>query len=186
MSIVMGPDTATDRDQKLISLVDRYQEPLLRMCCLYLRDRSLAEDAVQETFIKAYRALDSFRGESSEKTWLMRIAMHICCDINRTGWFRFMNRNHPVRLISQQICMAILISQDQAAPPPEERDEELAAAVMKLPRRLREVILLYYYQGMNVNEIADALNLSHSSVSGRLKRGREKLKNMLEGRELDE
>jgi len=175
VSIVMGPDTATDRDQKLISLVDRYQEPLLRMCCLYLRDRSLAEDAVQETFIKAYRALDSFRGESSEKTWLMRIAMHICCDINRTGWFRFMNR---------EITPEMFV--DQAAPPPEERDEELATAVMKLPRRLREVILLYYYQGMNVNEIADALNLSHSSVSGRLKRGREKLKNMLEGRELDE
>ena len=175
MSIVMGPDTATDRDRKLISLVDRYQEPLLRMCCLYLRDRSLAEDAVQETFIKAYRALDSFREESSEKTWLMRIAMHICCDINRTGWFRFMNRKIPPEMFV-----------DQAAPPPEERDEELAAAVMKLPRRLREVILLYYYQGMNVNEIADALSLSHSSVSGRLKRGREKLKNMLEGRELDE
>ena len=175
MSIVTGPDTATNRDQKLISLVDRYQEPLLRMCCLYLRDRSLAEDAVQETFIKAYRALDSFREESSEKTWLMRIAMHICCDINRTGWFRFMNRDVTPEMFA-----------DQSAPPPEERDEELAAAVMKLPRRLREVILLYYYQGMNVNEIADALNLSHSSVSGRLKRGREKLKNMLEGRELDE
>ena len=175
MSIVTGPDTATNRDQKLISLVDRYQEPLLRMCCLYLRDRSLAEDAVQETFIKAYRALDSFREESSEKTWLMRIAMHICCDINRTGWFRFMNRDVTPEMFA-----------DQSAPPPEERDEELATAVMKLPRRLREVILLYYYQGMNVNEIADALNLSHSSVSGRLKRGREKLKNMLEGRELDE
>ena len=66
------------------------------------------------------------------------------------------------------------------------RDEELAAAVMKLPRKLREAILLHYYQGLNNNEIADALSISHSSVSGRLKRGREKLKNLLEGRELDE
>ena len=57
---------------------------------------------------------------------------------------------------------------------------------MKLPRKLREAILLHYYQGLNNNEIADALNISHSSVSGRLKRGREKLKNLLEGRELDE
>ena len=103
----MGPDTATDRDQKLISLVDRYQEPLLRMCCLYLRDRSLAEDAVQETFMKAYRALDSFRGESSEKTWLMRIAMHICCDINRTGWFRFMNRDVTPEMFVDQAKIRI-------------------------------------------------------------------------------
>ena len=57
---------------------------------------------------------------------------------------------------------------------------------MRLSRKLREVILLYYYQGMNVNEIAEALGISHSSVSCRLKRGREKLKNLLEGRELDE
>ena len=70
--------------------------------------------------------------------------------------------------------------------PEEKNDAELAEAVMKLPFKLKEVILLYYYQGMNVNEIADALNISHSSVSGRLKRGKEKLKNMLEGRELDE
>ena len=57
---------------------------------------------------------------------------------------------------------------------------------MRLSRKLREVILLYYYQGLNVNEIAEALGISHSSVSCRLKRGREKLKNLLEGRELDE
>ena len=172
METVKGPDSKETRIERMVTL---YQLPLLRLCIMYLHDEEQAKDAVQETFMKAYRALDSFRGESSEKTWLMRIAMHICCDINRTGWFRFMNR---------EITPEMFV--DQAAPPPEERDEELAAAVMKLPRRLREVILLYYYQGMNVNEIADALNLSHSSVSGRLSRGREKLKKMLEGRELDE
>jgi len=73
-----------------------------------------------------------------------------------------------------------------AAVLPDESDEELSAAVMRLPYKLREVILLYYYQGMKVNEIADALNISHSSVSERLGRGREKLKKMLEGREFDE
>ena len=59
-------------------------------------------------------------------------------------------------------------------------------AVTKLPIKLREVILLYYYQRMNVNEVADALGISQSSVSERLKRGREKLKAMIEGSEFDE
>ena len=68
----------------------------------------------------------------------------------------------------------------------EEKDESLTIAIMELPVRLREVILLHYYQGMKVNEIAEALGISQSSVSGRLKRGRERLKNLLEGRELDE
>ena len=67
-----------------------------------------------------------------------------------------------------------------------EDDEELATAVTKLPLKLREVILLHYYQGMKVNDIADTLSISQSTVSGRLKRGRIKLKNLLEGRELDE
>ena len=56
MSNAAGPDTALERDQRFEQLVERYQQPLLRMCCLYLCDKSLAEDAVQETFIKVYRS----------------------------------------------------------------------------------------------------------------------------------
>ena len=175
MSNVTGPDTAPNHDQRFERLVDQYQESVLRTCYLYLCDKTLAEDATQETFLRVYRTIDSFRGESSEKTWILKIAMHTCYDINHSGWFRFMNRHVTPEMLH-----------DQTAHPTMDRDEELAAAVMKLPRKLREAILLHYYQGLNNNEIADALNISHSSVSGRLKRGREKLKNLLEGRELDE
>ena len=175
MSNVTGPDTALDRDRIFERLVDQYQEPVLCMCCLCLGDKTLAEDAVQETFIRVYRNLEKFRGESSEKTWIMKIAMHVCYDMNHTGWFRHTNRRVTPEMLP-----------GEAVTEEEKNDAELAEAVKKLPFKLREVILLYYYQGMNVNEIADALNISHSSVSGRLKRGKEKLKNMLEGRELDE
>ena len=143
MSNVTGPDTALDRDRIFERLVDQYQESVLRMCYYCLNDKSQAEDAAQETFLK--------------------------------GWFRFMNRSVTPEMLP-----------GEAVTEEEKHDAELAEAVKKLPFKLREVILLYYYQGMNVNEIADALNISHSSVSGRLKRGKEKLKNMLEGRELDE
>ena len=176
MSIATGSDTVQDLDRRFSCLVDQYQESLLRMCCLYLCDRSQAEDAVQETFLKVYRTLDKFRGESSEKTWIMRIAMHVCYDMNHTGWFRHTNRHLTPEMMADQA----------AEDPPDENDKELAAAVMKLPAKLREAILLYYYQGMNVNEIAETLKLSHSSVSGRLIRGREKLKTMLEGTEFVE
>ncbi|MBP5725735.1 MAG: sigma-70 family RNA polymerase sigma factor, partial [Clostridia bacterium] len=72
------------------------------------------------------------------------------------------------------------------AVPFEEKDSVLTLAVMRLPIRLREVILLHYYQGLNVNETAEVLGISQPSVSNRLKRGREKLREALEGRELDE
>ena len=55
--------------------------------CLHMLSRpEEAEDAAQETFLKAYRALDSFRGECDEKTWLMRIAINTCRDMRRSRW----------------------------------------------------------------------------------------------------
>lgn len=71
MEVVKGPDSV--REQTLCRMVEQNQTDLLRMCYLYLHDAALAEDAVQETFLKAYRAMDGFREECNEKTWLVRM-----------------------------------------------------------------------------------------------------------------
>ena len=155
-------------------LLEQYQVPVLRVCYLYLCDRSQAEDAVQETFLRVYRGLHTFRGGCNEKTWIMKIAMRVCYDINHSAWYRFINRRVTPEMLPE------------AAVPFEEKDDTLTRAVIRLPIRLREVILLYYYQGLNVCEIAEALGISQPSVSGRLKRGRDRLKKALEGRDLDE
>ena len=170
MSRIKGPDRA--QDHELERLVLQYQQSLLRTCFLYLRDRTLAEDAVQETFLKAYRSLASFRGECSEKTWLMKIAMNTCCDLRRA---------HRLRSIDPRRIPDLL---PQAAEPFAPAEEELVTQVIQLPRKLREVILLYYYQDMTVTEIAVSLGISQSSVSGRLKRARGKLRTLLEGRDI--
>lgn len=152
-------------------LVEQNQEKLLRTCYLYLRDRQLAEDAVQETFLKAYRSLPAFRGDSSEKTWLMRIAVNTCRDLYRSEWFRHMDR----RVIPEEL--------PESGVPFTCREESLIVEVMRLPRRLREATLLYYYHGMDEREIAEALGVSRSAVSDRLSRARRKLKELLEGRD---
>ena len=89
MSNGMIRDTDRQPAPELERLVAQYQGAVLRTCYLYLCDRSQAEDAVQETFLKVYRNLDSFRGESSEKTWILKIAMRTCYDMNHSGWSRF-------------------------------------------------------------------------------------------------
>ena len=152
-------------------LVAQNQEKLLRTCYLYLRDRQLAEDAVQETFLKAYRSLPSFRGDSGEKTWLMRIAVNTCRDLYRSEWFRHMDR----RVIPEEL--------PESGVPFTCREESLIVEVMRLPRRLREATLLYYYHGMDEREIAEALGVSRSAVSDRLSRARRKLKELLVGRD---
>ena len=174
MSNDKGLDKAPNRDQRFEQIVTQHQKSVLHICYLYLCDKTLAEDATQETFLKVYQKLDSFRGESSERTWIMKIAMHTCYDTNHSSWFRFFNRKITPDLMPDETAQ------------PNEIGRELTIAVTMLPLKLREVILLYYFQGMKVNDIAEVLNITQPAVSGRLKRGRERLKNMLEGRELDE
>ncbi len=172
MEAVKEPDSR--RDQTIERLIVQYQTQLLRLCYVQLHDRAQAEDAVQETFLKAFRGFAQFRGESSEKTWLTRIAVNTCRDYQRGGWFR-----HTDRSVTPEMLPVAADTQ------PDMEDYDLSLAVMRLPRKLREVILLYYYQDMGTEEIAETLGIAQSSVSNRLKRGREKLRGLLEGSDQD-
>ena len=169
MEVVKDP--GNDRDQVLVQMVNQYQGLLLRICYIYLRDMEQAKDATQDTFLKAYKSLDSFRGECSEKTWLIQIAMNTCRDMQRSAWFR----HHDRRVTPEDLPQAIL-------PPDDDDDLDVMCDVMQLPSKLKEVVMLYYWQNMNVNEIAHALGVTHSTVSTRLKRAREKLHDVLERR----
>ena len=171
MSEVRGPDNAQEREAAFERLVEDYQAVLLRTCFLYLKDQALAEDAVQETFVKAYRHMEAFRGECSERTWLVKIAINVCRDLKRSAWFRFTDRRVTPDMLPEP------------AAPCSPQDEELTAAVLRLPVKLRETVLMYYYHGMTVSDMAKTLGISQSSVSGRLQRARGKLRDALEGRE---
>lgn len=160
--------------ERFTELVNQYQLPLLRMCCLHLKDADLAKDAVQETFIKAYRAWPTFRGGCSRQTWLMRIAINTCRDMQRSWWHR-------------HVCQSI--TPDQLPEPSQGFPEDalvLNEAIARLPVRLREAVLLYYYQDLTMEETARVLGISLAAVSGRLKRARVKLRTALKGVYFDE
>ena len=167
MEIVKGPGNRPQ--EKISKMIKIYEKDLLRLCCVYLKDFSMAEDAVQETFLKAYKNLQSFRGESSEKTWLIRIAINVCKDMQRTAWFRNIGRMVSI--------------DDVQIPQVQELDVKSAivSEIMRLPGKLKEVVLLYYYEDMNLSEIAETLNVSITTVHRRLEKARVLLKNMLEG-----
>lgn len=157
-----------DKEQALVCMMERHEKELLRLCCVYLRDVNMAEDAVQETFLKAYRGMDAFRKESSEKTWLIRIAVNVCRDMRRNAWFRFVDRRVDLEKLQ--------ISQNHA----------LLLSVMELPRKQMEVILLYYYERMTQKEIAEMLGVSDVSVSKRLQKARQRLREEWEGGRINE
>ena len=164
-----GPSCNTE--ELFDHLVLEYQMPLKRLCFMYLRDLSLTEDAVQETFLKVYKNLGQFREGCSMKTWIMKIGVNTCRDMLRSAWFRHTNRS----VVPEDLQIAAEESDK------DEEAEELGRAILKLPARCKDVILLYYYQDMNLTEVAEALHTSTSTVSRRLKHAQDILRNELKG-----
>ena len=162
------------RREALRALVRLYQTDVLRMCYMLLKARQFAEDAAQETFLKAYLSYDTLRDKGKEKAWLMTIAVNTCRAMLRSRWAR-----HIIRASSD-------FDQAMASQPFPVDEIMLHIEVERLPYRQREAVLLYYYQGMSVKEVARCLNTSQSSVSSRLKHARKRLKDVLYGGEAHE
>ena len=160
-----------DRDLRrawLDEAINRWEKQLLRLCFAYLCDTALAEDAVQETFFKAWKGYDRFRGESEERTWLTRIAINTCKDLLKSAWARNTDRSVTPD------------SLPEGTAPYEEWDDTVTRAVMSLPPRLKEVTLLHWYQGMSLDEMCHVMRLPRSTVNYRLKKAKLMLKQELE------
>ncbi len=164
MDDVKGPDTPECFEQ----IVSEYQTQLRRLCCVLLKDVHLAEDAVQETFLKAYRSMGEFRKESGERTWLTRIAVNTRRDLLRSRWFRHIDRSVQIEDLPEP--------ETPAGP----EDTGLYETILGLTVKQREVVLLYFYQNMTMQEISDILQISVSNVSRRLESARKTLRKKLE------
>ncbi len=172
MSYITVPNINPIPDMK--SLVAEYGDSLLRICFLYLKDPHLAEDAVQDTFIKVHKSYSKFKGNSEEKTWIMRIAINVCKNYLRSSWWKRIDET------------AVLESIPSSNGDNTMQDEVLLVEIMKLSPKYKEVVLLFYYQDMKISEIAEVLSIPENTVSVRLKRAREKLKINLKGWYYDE
>ena len=131
------------------------------------------DDAVQEVFVRAYLKRKTFRGESSLKTWLIRVTVNTC---------RSMQRKRLVRMayLREWIGRFVEGKRDRDLERGEAA-ERVRVAVRKLGGREREVVVLHYLEEIPVREVAEVLGISEGAVHMRLFRGREKLKEMLEG-----
>ena len=158
----IGFALGNSREAVLSRWYDAYGTDVLRLCCFYLGSRADAEDAAQETFLKAWRHIDRFQGRDpcAPKAWLMKIACNTCRDHLRRGW-----RKH-------ELVKGDMTAFEQAS----QEDRELSLDVMNLPEKYRAVILLFYLQRMTMREIATALRVSPSTISRRLEKAKGMLK----------
>ena len=154
-------------------LLEEHGDALLRMCVLYLGDYALAEDAVQDTFLRAMGAWPGFRGACSVRTWLTGIAVNVCRSYLRSPWRR--------RRVEAEHLEDLAASGAPEAP-----DDTLLRAVMALPDKYRAVVVLYYYRELKAREVAEVLRVPVSTVTVRLSRARALLKEALKGWYYDE
>ena len=162
--------TEDARERELTRLMAQYGDGVKRLCCVYLRELGTAEDAAQETFIKAYEHMNQLlSGEiANEKAWLMRIAVNCCRDMLRSSWMRHIDKRRSIEDLTL------------TSPSNHEENFALTQAVMTLPVKLREIVLLYYYQDLNLRTCAQTLDISAATATRRLQQAQKKLRAELE------
>jgi len=170
-------------------LVEKYQRKLSRLLSRFIRDQAEVEDVTQEAFIKAYRALPAFRGDSAFYTWLYRIGINTA-----KNYLMAMGRRAPTsteveaedaegfeegeQLRDINTPESVLLSNEIA--------ETVNSTIEQLPEELRQAIQMREIEGLSYEEIAQAMNCPIGTVRSRIFRAREaiaeKLKPLLDTR----
>lgn len=167
-------ELALIKEARLELYMREYGEKILHMVYLMTKDRVTAEDITQETFVKVYRNMDSFRGESHIHTWIYRIAVNEA-------------KKH---LRKQAIARLFLIKQSQNMRPTRHThlesnildslsQHEFTQFIMLLPNTYRNILVLHYYQDLSIEEISMVLGTTNGAVRKKLHRARKKLKEIL-------
>jgi RNA polymerase sigma-70 factor, ECF subfamily len=160
-------------------LVTKYERRVLRLLSRFIRDQAEMEDVAQETFIKAYRALPQFRGESAFYTWLYRIAVNTAKNYLSTQGRRpiSMSQLQSADAEDGESFDAEDVVEDTNTPDAVLHSRQVAetvnAAIEALPPDLRTAITLREIEGLSYEEIAEAMSCPIGTVRSRIFRARE-------------
>ncbi|NJD60001.1 MAG: RNA polymerase subunit sigma-24 [Anaerolineales bacterium] len=168
--------------QEFSRLVDAYSSKIYRLAIKMLNQQQDAEDVLQETFLKAYRAIKSFDGRSKISTWLFRIATNEALMIIRRKHPEMISIDEPIETEEGeqepvQIIDWCCLPEDELLS--EETRKKLDAAVQELPERLKVVFILRDINDLSTHETAEVLGLTDTAVKTRLSRARLRLREEL-------
>jgi RNA polymerase sigma-70 factor (ECF subfamily) len=153
-------------------IVEKYQDIVFSIALKVLRNREDAEEMAQESFIKAYKSLHTFKGNAKFSTWLYRITYNSCISEVRKKKQYFVSTDdveisHDVEELNLDGI------------PEENRAKYIKAALEKLPEDEYTLILLYYFEDQSIDEISKVTKLSVSNAKVKLHRARKKLYTIL-------
>jgi RNA polymerase sigma-70 factor (ECF subfamily) len=159
-------------------LVRAHQARVRLACLVFLGNKEEADDAAQDVFVKAYKALGTFKGEASFETWVLRIADNHCRDLLRSRKVRRTDSLDALISEKGEVFEALLSrSAGQGdSPPLSGQDMELLGRLFSsLPQEDRDILVLREVEMLSYEEIARKLHISMDAVKGRLKRARQAL-----------
>ncbi|WP_409347001.1 RNA polymerase sigma factor [Paenibacillus sp. MBLB4367] len=164
-----------EKNRTLTDLMETYGKDMWNYAFFLTLRADIADDVMQDVFIKVYEKLCAFRGESSVRTWLLAITRNVVRDYQRSSWFR-------------RVSLVERFLQRQTTSPSAEyvvidalSREEVWREVLGLPKKLRETLLLYAHHHLSIAEIAGLLDISEGTVKSRMHRARAKINKQLNG-----
>lgn len=174
------------RQDALEALYQRHYRPVLLFIVRLIQDRDLAEDLVQETFIRIYNNRESWQPRSKFTSWLYRIARNLCIDEKRRYWNRLVQMDSQYGdLSANSIPTPLERAEDDNGDARENfaskiDEETIKKAINQLSPEQREVIVLNKYQGMSYIEIAEIIGSTPESIKQRAYRAHLKLRQILQ------
>ena len=158
----------------LTQMVETFQRPVFNLCYRMLGNVEEAEDAAQETFLRAYRSIKRYDNSRPFPTWLMSIAAHYCID---------QIRKRRMKMVPIEDMGYAELSDEGPGPEQSLSHSEEKRLVHSLLNKLssvdRAAVVMYYWYDFSYEEIADALSLTESAVKSRLHRARRDMANMI-------
>ncbi len=164
-----------DKEDLIDEIMNKYGQEVLQLVYSYVNNKEVAEDLTQDIFVKCYKSLHTYKGNSNLKTWLWRIAINHCKDYLKS-WYNkkvIVTEDDFTYMGSQKESVEQTVIQNA-------EDRELTSAVMNLPIKYREVIYLFYYEELSIKEIAIVIEVKENMIKTRLKKAKELLKKGLE------
>ena len=156
------------REEAYRQLIEEYGNKLLRTCYLILNDREEAEDVVQETFIKVFNKIDTFKEKSGLYTWIYAIALNLSRDRMRIKQDMLELKDEWIGNDDVESHVEINIDREQ-----------LRKEIFEMNSLYREVLVLFYFEELSIKEISNLLNEKEGTIKSKLSRGRNMLKESL-------
>mgnify|MGYP003500814101 FL=1 len=169
-----------ERDFLLEKIMIDYGNELVRLAFSYVNDAEIAKDLVQNTFIKCYKKLESFRFDAQIKTWLYRITINECKDYLKSWHYKMVR----VKSFINETTKSIIPSTEKIVIENYNK-EEIKDMIFSLPKVYREVVYLYYYDSLTSEEIASVLGIPVNTVKTRLRRAKQRLGSLIKEAEVN-